>query len=245
MSSNSRCHGTTPREPWAFGEQAVSIFRKYAQLRYRLLPYLYTYAEIAARTGLPAVRPLVLEYQDDPRTHRLDTEYLVGEDLLVAPVFEAETTRSVYLPDGEWTHYWDGTRYDGGQTVEIDAPLDTMPIFQKAGSILPTQPPAQHVQSGTPETLTFWCCFDGNSASGRYYDEDADALVPITAEIRDSSIQINVPDLATDRVDIEIEADEPIEVSDVIVNSETVRRVDDDPGPGEWTESAGSILVVV
>ncbi|UTF52664.1 glycoside hydrolase family 31 protein [Natronosalvus rutilus] len=243
LSSNSRCHGTTPREPWAFGEEALDIFRTYARLRYRLLPYLYTYAEIAARTGLPEVRPLVLEYQDDPRTHRLDTEYLVGEDLLVAPVFEPETTRDVYLPRGEWRHLWDGERYEGEQTVAIDAPLEIMPVFVRAGSVLPQREPTQFVEPGTPDELTLRVTLEDGAASGRYYDESADELVTISGEIRDGSLYLEVPPLSTDRLAIEV-VDAPT-VSDVVVDGESLSRTDGDPDPGEWTDAGVSLNAVL
>ncbi|MFC4248344.1 alpha-xylosidase [Natribaculum luteum] len=243
LSSNSRCHGTTPREPWAFGEEALDIFRTYAQLRYRLLPYLYTYAEIAARTGLPEVRPLVLEYQDDPQTHRLDTQYLIGKDLLVAPVFQSKTTRDVYLPRGEWRHLWDGERYDGGQAVAIDAPLETMPIFVRAGSVLPQQEPTQFVQPGTPDDLILQVTLADGTANGRYYDETADRLVTVSAETNDQVLNVEVPSLSATQLRLEVVDTD--DVSSVVINGESLSHTGDDPNPGEWTLSSDSLIAVV
>jgi alpha-D-xyloside xylohydrolase len=243
LSSNSRCHGTTPREPWVFGEKALDIFRTYAQLRYRLLPYLYTYAEIAARTGLPEVRPLVLEYQDDPRTHRLDTQYLIGEDLLVAPVFESETTRNVYLPRGEWRHLWDGERYDGEQTVAIECPLKTMPIFVRAGSVIPQQEPTQFVQPGTPEDLILQVTLEDGTAHGRYYDETADRLEMVSIKTNEQTLQVEVPLLSATRLEFEIvDADD---FSEIVINGDALSYTEADPELGEWTRSAGSLVAVI
>lgn len=244
VSSNSRCHGTTPREPWEFGETALDIFREYARLRYRLLPYLYTYAEIAARTGLPEVRPLVLEHQSDPRTHRLDTQYLLGRDLLVAPVFEAETTRDVYLPDGEWRDFWTGDRYAGGRTVHVDAPLETMPLFVRGGSVIPQREPTQSVQTGTPAELRLRATLTDGSASGRYYDEDADALVETQIERDDGTVAVKLPAVTADRVVVEVvnvSADPPETVD---LDGDTAVHTDDDPGVDEWTVRDGILVVV-
>jgi alpha-D-xyloside xylohydrolase len=192
LSSNSRCHGTTPREPWEYGETALDIFREYARLRYRLLPYIYTYAEIAAQTGLPVVRPLVLEYQDDPVTHRLDTQYLLGEDILVAPVFEATSTRDVYLPAGEWYHRETDTRYEGKTTISVEAPLDTMPVFYRAGGVVPQRAPTETVQAGTPRELTYRVFLADEQASGRYYDEDADALLDVDVDASGGEVDVSL-----------------------------------------------------
>jgi alpha-D-xyloside xylohydrolase len=195
LSSHSRCHGTTPREPWAFGEEALDIFRQYARLRYRLLPYIYSVAADTARTGLPSVRPLVLEYQDDPLVADLDDQFLLGSDLLVAPVFDGATTRTVYLPEGEWVDWWSQERHAGGQTVDVDAPLDTLPLFVRAGAVLPLRAATETVQSGTPEALTLRAVLptdapdtndptDARRASFDFYDEDRDDRVPIAVSVR-------------------------------------------------------------
>ncbi|MGQ9632153.1 MAG: alpha-xylosidase [bacterium] len=145
LSSHSRCHGIHPREPWEFGERALKIFRKYAELRYRLLPYIYAYAHIASETGLPVVRPLVLEYQDDPTTWDIDLEYLLGRELLIAPIFDESGERTIYLPEGRWTDYWKGMEYRGPQHIYYEAPLEIIPIFVREDSILPMAPKMQFV----------------------------------------------------------------------------------------------------
>jgi alpha-D-xyloside xylohydrolase len=153
LCSHSRGHGTHDREPWSQGEETLQIFKKYDELRYRLIPYLYSLAHEAHRTGLPVLRPLVLEYQDDPNVFGIDLQYLLGSALLVAPVVEANATeRRVYLPQGEWYDFWTETLYKGGRWILARAPLDTIPLFVKAGTILPLGPVEQFVgEKGTDE----------------------------------------------------------------------------------------------
>ncbi|MER7395361.1 TIM-barrel domain-containing protein [Streptomyces sp. NPDC000151] len=132
------------QQPWVDGEPYTSINRKYLQLRERLLPYLYTLAAEAAKTGVGGVRPLYLEYPDDPRTLGPDAkyEYLAGSDFLVAPVYKDSDTRDgIYLPKGTWTDYWTGKKYHGPTTVNgYHAPLDTLPLFVRDGAIVPMWP---------------------------------------------------------------------------------------------------------
>jgi alpha-glucosidase len=95
------------QEPWRFGKYYEDIIRKYLKLRYQLLPFLYTALEEAHQTGAPVFRPLVLNYQNDPNTYNLDDEFMIGNDLLVAPVVKPDVTgRLVYLPGGVWYDYW-------------------------------------------------------------------------------------------------------------------------------------------
>jgi alpha-D-xyloside xylohydrolase len=241
LSSHARCHGTTPREPWAFGERATDLFRRYANLRYRLLPYIYTYAEIAARTGLPVVRPLVLEYQDDPSTQELETQYLLGEDLLVAPVFFETGKRSIYLPEGEWLDFWTRERYEGEQTVHRDVDLQTAPLFLRCGSVLPQREPTQSVKSGTPDELRLRATLADGSATGRYYDEDADRLVTVDVTVEGGTLSVDLPEITAGRVVVEVTG---VAVDVVEVNSETARHTDDQPAAGEWTDHGEDVVVV-
>ncbi|MBS3787126.1 alpha-xylosidase [Candidatus Bipolaricaulota bacterium] len=137
LSSHARCHGTTPREPWEFGDEALKIFKKFNELRYRLLPYIYSEAHKAAELGLPLMRPLLLEYPDEPQAYYADLQYLLGRDILVAPVFNREDRREVYLPNELWYDYWEDKEYKGEQSLESEVPLDEIPLFIRAGSIIP------------------------------------------------------------------------------------------------------------
>jgi alpha-glucosidase len=136
------------KQPWHHGEPYTSINRSYVRLRERLLPYLYTYAALAHRTGLGPVRPLWLEYPDDPASLEDDAryEFLCGEAFLVAPVYEdADVRRRIYLPAGRWFDYWSGEAHDGPVVLtDHPAPLERLPLFVKAGSVVPLWPEGTH-----------------------------------------------------------------------------------------------------
>ncbi len=171
FSSHSRCHGTTPREPWEFGEEAEAIFRRYARMRYQLLPYIYSSAVQAAQTGLPVVRPLVLKYSHDLNVRHLDSEYLLGDSLLVAPVLErGARRRMVYLPVGEWVDYWSRETYEGPTWLNYPAPLEILPIFIRRGAIIPMGPAVCYVDEAVGARLAIHIY---TAASGRFtlYDE--------------------------------------------------------------------------
>jgi alpha-D-xyloside xylohydrolase len=155
LFSHARAHGhTAPREPWAYGEPALSIFRRYAQLRYRLLPYLYGAAR-RAPDGLPLARPLVYDYPSDRTTWHIDDEYLLGPDLLVAPMFKPAGRRDIYLPQGGWYDFWTDQRFDGARWITYDAELETLPLFVRAGAILPMGPELQSANERAWDPLRF------------------------------------------------------------------------------------------
>jgi alpha-D-xyloside xylohydrolase len=126
--------------PWDYGERALDIFRAYARLHMSLFPYRYAAAQESARTGMPLMRALVLFHPLDAEARRAADEYYFGPDLLVAPVLTAGTQRSVHLPEGEWLDYWSGAHYTGPTDIVADAPLDRIPLYVKAGAILPRIP---------------------------------------------------------------------------------------------------------
>jgi alpha-glucosidase (family GH31 glycosyl hydrolase) len=134
----------TDKQPWRRGEPYTAINRRYIQLRERLLPYFYTCAATAHRTGVGMVRPLWLEYPDDPATVRDEVKYefLAGDAFLVAPVYDDRTVRDgIYLPAGTWVDYWTGEHHPGPTRLHgYPAPLDRLPLFVKAGSIIPMWP---------------------------------------------------------------------------------------------------------
>ncbi|HEX8720945.1 MAG TPA: TIM-barrel domain-containing protein [Pyrinomonadaceae bacterium] len=138
--------GSNPHEPYSFGPEFTRVNRASVELRYRLLPYLYSLFHEHTLTGAPVMRPLWFEYPDDQRTYTVEDEYLVGRDLLVAPVVrEAATKRGVYFPAGDdWVDWWSGKRYAGGKDAEVEAPLDRLPLFARVGAAVPTIPVVQH-----------------------------------------------------------------------------------------------------
>lgn len=149
------CMETNPHEPWSFGEEVENICRKYIKLRYELMPYTYNEFYKASRTGLPIMRPLVMEYPKDENVHNLCDQFLYGENIMVAPVYRpAADKRMVYIPEGGWYNYWTGERYQGKAYVIVDSPLDVLPLFIKEGSVIPMAPPMNYVGEKPIDTLT-------------------------------------------------------------------------------------------
>jgi alpha-glucosidase len=143
------------QEPWSWGEPTLSINRRWIERRYRLLPYLYTTLWQCARTGTPMVRPLVLAFQDDPATHARDDQFLCGDHLLVAPIVEeGATSRPVYLPEGTWYDVWSDEQVVGPTRVEVEAPLERIPVFVRAGAVVPTGPTMGYVGERPRDPLT-------------------------------------------------------------------------------------------
>ena len=137
---NFRSHGSRrENEVWSYGKQAEPILEKYLRLRYALMPYIYSVAHGTHDTGAPFMRALWMDFGADAKTADVRDEYMFGPALLVAPVVEqGATSRQVYLPAGaDWYNYWTNEKVHGGQTVTVAAPIDTLPLFVKAGSILP------------------------------------------------------------------------------------------------------------
>jgi alpha-glucosidase len=134
------------KEPWAFGDEWTKINRKTVELRYQFLPYLYTLFREHERTGQPVMRPLWYEFPNDKLTYLINDQYMVGSDVLVAPVTkEGAATRGIYLPVGaEWVDWWTGARYESGKTHYLKTPLDRLPVFVRAGAVIPTQSVIQH-----------------------------------------------------------------------------------------------------
>ena len=135
-----RTHGSRPEnEVWSYGKQAEPILEKYLRLRYDLLPYIYSLGYRTWKTGAPFMQALPLMFPNDPNVTDLRDEYMFGPAFLVAPVTDqGATSREVYLPAGtDWYNYWTNERVKGGQTIRVDAPIDTIPLFVRAGSIIP------------------------------------------------------------------------------------------------------------
>jgi alpha-glucosidase len=144
------------------------------KLRYRLLPFLYTTLEEAHRTGVPLFRPLVLNYQDDANTYNLDDQFMIGNDLLVAPIVKPDLTqRLVYLPKGVWYDYWTNKKYEGGGMIRVAAPLETVPMFVRGGAIIPFGPEMNYVGEKPVDTITFAIYPDEKgSATATLYEDD-------------------------------------------------------------------------
>lgn len=148
------------------------IIKKYLELRYRLLPYTYTAARETHETGLPMIRALWLHYPDDPAAVGRGDEFLWGRDVLVAPVIErGARSRRVYLPAGDWYDFWTEERVAGGREVERDVDLETMPLYVRAGAVLPVGPVKQYADEQVDEALTLLVCAGASDTSHLYHDD--------------------------------------------------------------------------
>lgn len=153
-----------------------SICRKFLELRYQLLPYLYSAADQTHRTGIPVIRALWLATPSDPRTHLIDDTYLWGDHILVAPIYtRAATSRTVYLPRGRWWNFWTLEQLEGSREITAGATLDSMPLFVRAGAILPIDPVRQYSAQPTtqPTTLRIYPGADGTFT---WYQDDGDSF---------------------------------------------------------------------
>lgn len=164
--------GSIDKEPWMYGEEFEKINKKYIELRYRLLPFLYTEFYKASVSGIPIMRPLMLEYPDDKTTYRIDTQFMVGEDILISPVLEAGSkTRWMYLPKGEWYDFWTREKMEGGKWIDAKAPLDVIPVFVRAGAVVPLQQVVQYTDQAPADPLTYEI-FLSSEAKGICYEDD-------------------------------------------------------------------------
>ncbi len=159
------------QEPWAFGEPYLSLSRAAIELRYRLLPYLYTTTWQCTQTGTPIARPLLWAHPDDARTCTLDDQFLCGDALLVAPIGRpGQTSREVYLPAGEWFDFWTDERHAGPGTITAAAPLERIPVYVRAGTVLPTWPLLQHTSERPVDRLILHV-YPGDGESWLYEDD--------------------------------------------------------------------------
>ena len=141
--------GNVDQYAWAWGDVVQSIVREALRLRYRLMPYIYAAFLTASETGAPVQRPLVFDHQDDPLVRDLDDEYLFGRDLLVAPVLQAgQTSRQVYLPEGDWYDWHSGERFTGRSFIQVPTPMEQIPVFARGGAVIPLWPEAPDSTDG-------------------------------------------------------------------------------------------------
>ena len=168
-----RAHGERDHnEVWSYGKQAEPILAKYLKLRYQLLPYTYSVAYRSYQTGAPYMRALFMDFPGDPKAANIPDEYMYGPAFLVAPVTEQGAThRPVYLPAGcDWYNFWTNERLDGGQTIEADAAIDTLPLFVRAGSILPLGSEVESAQR--PQTIASVRVYPGADGAFTLFQDD-------------------------------------------------------------------------
>jgi len=172
-----RAHGTDrPREPWNIGDEGSAVYKTqlaFAKLRYALFPYIYSVAGAVTHDGSTMMRPLVMDFRTDAKARDIPDQYMFGPAFLVSPVTEYKArSRAVYLPAGSaWYDFWTGKRAGGGQTITADAPFERLPVFVRAGSIVPVGPDQQYIgeKPNAPVTLYVYA-----GANGRFslYEDD-------------------------------------------------------------------------
>lgn len=171
------------QEPWSFGIEVENICRKYINLRYQWLPLLYSLFYESVQTGIPIIRPLILEFPEDESVSNLCDQFLLGSHILVAPIYRPNTTcRSVYLPKGTWYDYWTGQKHEGNANILAHAPLDILPIYIKAGAIIPSTQVKQTTQQneGALEILIY--CSETSDNQFTYYEDDGNTYAYVNGE---------------------------------------------------------------
>ncbi|MCZ0755362.1 glycoside hydrolase family 31 protein [Anoxybacillus sp. J5B_2022] len=165
--------GFRRQEPWAFGETYERIIKKYIQMRYEWLPHLYTLFAEAHETGAPVMRPLVFEYPNDENTYHLSDEFLVGDNVLIAPIMTPKTMhRVVYLPKGKWVNYWTDEVLEGERHHLVHADLETLPIFVKQGSAIALGNVRRSTDSPDEQRFIHLYKADEGKAMYTLYDDD-------------------------------------------------------------------------
>ena len=171
----ARAHHVGPSAPYMFGPDVEKGARHYLELRYQLMPYIYSYMFAAHEEGSPLMRPLIYEFQDDPQVVDLKDEYLFGRELLVAPVFqEDQTMRKVYFPSGTWIDYDYGYQYQGPKTYVVRAEQGRLPLFVRAGAIIPMAPQMVHTGEKPWDPITF-DIYPAGSSSFKLYADDGNS----------------------------------------------------------------------
>ncbi len=167
LISHTRCHGAPPREPWEYDEAFTDDFRNTIDMRYRLIPYIYAQAKNSSDHGYPLVRALFFEFPDDPTSWLIEDEYMLGSDLLVAPLFVEGDQRKVYLPPGDWIDYQTEKKYEGGRWHEIVAGEVPIVVLVRSGAAIPRAAVAQSTGDIDWENLELRVfSSDGSPATG-------------------------------------------------------------------------------
>lgn len=180
---NHSAYGTARQEPWAFGDEYTDAIRKAIELRYQLLPYIYTAFAFNTFEGQPIIRPIFTVEPNNLHLRDIDDSFLVGDKLLVAPVLHPHALRrSVYLPEGDWHDFHTHERYEGGRIVTVEAPLDRLPLFVKSGTVLPMWPVMQHMGQKAVEPLILRIYTDTGDTT--LYEDSGEGLAYQQGEYR-------------------------------------------------------------
>ncbi|MET0591313.1 MAG: TIM-barrel domain-containing protein [Polyangiaceae bacterium] len=187
--------GTPNQEPWSFGPEVEGVARRMLALRYALLPYWYGAAVVASRTGAPIVRPVWFEFPNDEGSYARDDEFFIGSSLLAAPVTAANVTaRDVYLPPGTFYDFYTGAAYQGPATINVPAPLGRIPIFVRAGAVMPAQDVIDYVgaPSNGKKYLDVFPANAGSTASIDLYEDDGETTAFASGAFATTAVSTSV-----------------------------------------------------
>jgi len=200
LHSHARIHGFGERELDRFEASVRDRCIAAIRLRYRLLPYLWSIAADAAATGVPLMRPLALEFPDDPTTWPIGDQWLLGDALLVAPVLDPFHRRRAYLPEGRWQDWWTGDIVDGNRWLDLDVPIDRIPLWLRAGHILPLAPPMNHVDERPIDRLEIRLLPGGEAQHSRVVPLDDERVVTVRSSRGPHGVVLDVSGAAVDLV---------------------------------------------
>lgn len=165
------------QEPWSFGDEYTKLAKYAIELRYQLLPYIYTAFWQYSQKGMPMIKSLSFYAQSDPLAVNANRQFIFGEHLLVSPVIKAgKTAQKTYLPEGQWYHYWTAQVFEGNQVVKVNSPLSQIPIFVKAGSIIPHYPIRQYTDEKPVDELTLHVYYKNGVSSSQLYEDAGDGF---------------------------------------------------------------------
>ncbi len=192
------------KEPWEYGDEFTAINRRTIELRYQFLPYIYSLFREHERSGEPVMSPLWYEFPGDTRTYLISDQFMLGSDVLVAPVVkEGMRERQIYLPAGNWIDWWSGETFDGGKQHTIKAPLDRLPIYVRAGAVIPTQPVIQHTgqMPRVPLTLNIFAGSpDEKAVTAVIYQDAGDGYGYKNLEWREVRVEHNAGGIKINRL---------------------------------------------
>lgn len=173
---NHSAMNTRRQEPYAFDEETLEIYRKMLTLRYEFLPYLYDNLEQAHTEGIPALRPMFLEYPEDENTKQINDQVMIGSQVLFAPILhQGKQSRTVYFPKGKWIHYITKESFEGGKEYIVKMPLDSTGIFIKAGAVIPMYKNMMHIDSKAIDTLYLYV-EKGGEGEYLHYEDDGESM---------------------------------------------------------------------
>jgi alpha-D-xyloside xylohydrolase len=227
LSSLVRFHGTSSREPWTYGEDAVAMYRKYAALRYSLLEYIYNEARLSVLHSVPLMRALILDFSHDLSVYAIDDQYMFGENLMVAPVLSPEKKRDIYLPSGaSWMDYHTGEIIQGGRWISRETPLDIIPVYFKSDTITLFTQAVQYSGGEREKQVRVVACCTGRDC--RYVSQSSwlDGTVGFSYRNGGKTLEIALEGFKDFRFDFELHAPglRDIRVNGEVVQTETTGR---------------------